>query len=227
MDSGFQGQFLNPKVLNKALLHSNNTNIPSSQRYALPFFQNRSHESDAKFHLPWNKLCDSRTLPGIFFCLYSTWTRKIPIPITNYWTDGLKNVPLTPLSFALGYDFPYSKAGSLQHFDNAGTQKASSNLPSLYWERTFPCLHFQSYHNSPCSYLWYMIRIITLQSLYLFKVSPLALHSRDDIAALKCTSDHFTTTLKNFGGFCCFWTNRNKAPKPKEKSIRFLIIIVN
>lgn len=95
IDSGFQGQFLNPKVLNKALLHSNNTNFPSSQRYELPFFQNRIHESDAKFHLPWNKLCDSMTLPGIFFCLYSTWTRKIPIPITNYWTDGLKKAPLT------------------------------------------------------------------------------------------------------------------------------------
>lgn len=161
IDSGFQGQFLNPKVLNKALLHGNNTNFPPSHRNELPFFQNRFNECDAKFHLPWNKLCDSMTLPEIFICLYSTWPGKIPVPIiqrrwTNYWTDSPKNVPLSPLSFALCCDFPYSKAGSLQRLDNAGTQKASSNLPSLYWERR-SCLHFQCYHNSPCSYLWYMI----------------------------------------------------------------------
>lgn len=132
-----------------------------------------------------------------------------------------------PTKFCPWLWFSYSKAGSLQHFDNAGTQKASSNLPSLYWERTFPCLHFQCYHNSPCPYLWYMTRIITLQSPYLFKVSPLALHSRDYIATLKHTSDHFTIIFKNFGGFCCFWTKRNQDPKPKEKSIRFLIIVVN
>lgn len=37
----------------------------------LPSFQNRSHESDANSHLPWNKLGYSITLPGTFLCLYS------------------------------------------------------------------------------------------------------------------------------------------------------------
>lgn len=181
MDSGFQGQFLNPTVLNKSPLPSNNAKFSSTHGYELPFFQNRSHENDAKFHLPWNKPCDSIILPGTFLCLHSTWTRKISMPgiyggWTNYWMDSAEEVPLTPLSSALCSGFPSSKVVSLQCLGNAGTQKATSNLPSLCWERER--ISLSSFPKLPPWHLWYVTRLIRLQSPCLFKTSPSALHSQ-------------------------------------------------
>lgn len=160
------------------------------------------------------------TLPGTFLCLHRTWNRKIPMSIiyrrlTNYWTEGPKEVLLTLLSSVLCCDFSYSKVGSLQCLGNAGTRKAS-NLPSLYRERTSPCLHFQYYHHGSCSYLWYMSRVIIHSHLICPPLTPFVLHSRDCIIALQLLLDHLITIFKTFGGFYYFWTKWNNPQNPKR-----------
>lgn len=198
MDSGFQGQFLNPTVLNKSPLPSNNAKFSSTHGYELPFFQNRSHENDAKFHLPWNKPCDSIILPGTFLCLHSTWTRKISMPgiyggWTNYWMDSAEEVPLTPLSSALCSGFPSSKVVSLQCLGNAGTQKATSNLPSLCWEReNFPVFIYKATTVAPviCDQVNKAPVTLSVQNL------PLCSSFPDCIANLKHKLDHFLPHLR-------------------------------